>query len=210
MGFNIVITARREREFKYKMKVLEKIVEDTKGKFLSLTPEHEAILFGACLHNDYVARGFRPTGRFFTSFGHFESIGLMKKVIEAGEKCMEDKVKPGGKFTEFGREGFWGWPTEGRHWWQENAYPVDQTDRDARKANFEYFMKTLDLTAKSKGGLGMLPFVLGPQANELFGPSLNNVQDWMRKIKNIFDPENLSDHSGYISPEPQKPPQGIF
>ena len=106
MGFNIVIAARREHEFKYKMKVLEKIVEETKGKFLSLTPEQEEILFGACIHNGYVARGYRPTGSFSTSFGHYESIALMKKIIEGGEKCMEEYIKPGGKFTEFGPEGF--------------------------------------------------------------------------------------------------------
>ena len=209
MGFNIVIAARREREFSYKMKVLEKIVEETNGKFLSLTPEHEEVLFGASIHNDYVARAMRLTGSMNTSFGHFESFALMKKVIEAGEKCFADNVKPGGKFAGAGPEGFWGWPTEGRHWWQENAFVMDPKDSDALKATGEYMMKSFDVIVKAKGGLGILPLAMGPRGFEHLGPSLSNCHEWMRKIKNVFDPENASDHTSHISPEPlQLPPEG--
>lgn len=204
MGCNVIIAARRELEFAYKMKVLEKIVADTNGKFLTLTTEQEEVLFAACLSNDYVPRGMRPTGSFTTSFGHYESIGLMKKVIEAGEACLGDNIKPGGQFTECGPEGFWSWPTEGRHFWQENAFPYDQFDSDSRKATFEYFVKTLDVTVKAKGGLGLMPFLMGTIPLELLGPALSNCHDWMRKIKNTFDPQNSSDHSGYISPESTK------
>jgi len=48
----------------------------------------------------------------------------------------------------------------------------------------------------------MGPFV------DLVGPQLCNVHTWVRKIKNAFDPQNGSDHTGYISPEPPKLPPG--
>ena len=90
--------------------------------------------------------------------------------------------------------------------WQENAFSFDHTDCDSVKAKLEYILKTIGVTIKAKGGLGMIPFAARPLALEQVGPSLSNCHDWMRKIKNVFDPENSSDHTAYISPEPPQKP----
>jgi glycolate oxidase len=207
-GFNIIIAARKESEFKYKMKVLEKIVEETKGKFLSFSPEQEAFLFGFHLHNNNVVRGARTTGTIGGScFGHFESMGLVGKVVEEGERSLaEDYIRPHllkGNDTE----GFWGWPTEGKHWWQEGTFLVNDNS-DAPKAGMQYMMKTINRIFDAKGGLGMQFNVNGALLAEMYGPKLGNVQDWMRKIKNAFDPQNSSDHVFYVSPASQEPSSG--
>ena len=211
MGYNVIIAARTRKEFDYKRKVFEKIVEDTRGKFLTFTPEQETVLLQANLKTTYTPRVFRPTSYFGSSFGQFESVALMKKVVEAGKKVIAEYVKPGGPFVSIGSESFWGWPNEGRHWWQENAFPFDSKDVDSARACMEYVTNATNLVADAKGALGALgqsvtPAVLGPGL-DFYGPKQSNIHIWLRKIKNTFDPQNSSDHSYYISPEPQKPPE---
>jgi hypothetical protein len=48
-----------------------------------------------------------------------------------------------------------------------------------------------------------------PIAREM-GPHISNFQEWMKKIKKAFDPNNASDPSGYIAvdEEPGTPPKG--
>jgi hypothetical protein len=75
-----------------------------------------------------------------------------------------------------------------------------------RKGGNPFASENIKLRSFSKRSLGMIPFAFGVIALEQLGPSLSNCHVWMRKIKNVFDPENSSDHSSYRAPEPQKPP----
>ena len=49
--------------------------------------------------------------------------------------------------------------------------------------------------------LGAPFFVEGTRMHELFGPHMSNYHIWLRKIKQAFDPNNISDSGFYISPE---------
>jgi len=201
IGLEIIINAHTEGEFEYKKKAFEKIVRDTKGRFIEFTPEQEALLLLAHIKICYLPRVLRPTGDLATSFGVDDSIGLLRKVTEEGEKLIH-RYMESGLFLEEGAEGFWGWSTEeGRYLHWENAYAFDPIDVNSRKASFEYIMKSAEVIDQGGFGMAMLPNLLGPFADR-FGPKLNNAQVWMRKIKNTFDPDNSSDHSFYVSPEP--------
>jgi glycolate oxidase len=205
MGWNVTIAARKKRVFDYKKKAFEKIVEDTGGKLLALSPEHESILLLAQILSCYIPRMFRPTkmGGGFLSFSQMESVGLLKDIIQREEECLSEHVKPGGKLMEFGPEAVWGWAVEGRNLWTESICFSHRDDPDGAKARLKYSSKCRDFY---KGGVSIdqRP-LMGPVA-DMFGPQLGNVQEWIRKIKNTFDPENSSDHSCYISPEPPKEP----
>jgi glycolate oxidase len=205
-GYSIIIAGSNKEEFEYRKKVFEKIVADTNGEYVPFTPEQEEVLMVACIKSTYIPRVFRPTAMFASSFGQFESVGLMEQVMTAAEGIMEKYVQPGKEFIDHGPEGFWGWSTEGRHWWQENAYGFDGTDLESINASAEHNQTTLDLIANSKGKMGGLGqalqrAVFGPNL-DVFGPRQSNVHLWIRKIKNAFDPNASSDHSMYISPEP--------
>jgi len=203
MGWNSIIAAHSSKEFQYKKKVFEKIVEITKGRFVELTPEQEALLYTAAIKVCYLPRVARPTGDFCTCFGLDDSLSLMKKVTEVGEAHRGPFVKAG-KFVNDGPEGFWGWPYEqGKYLHWENAYHFDPRDPESRKASLECIMKSADMIEEGGLGVAMLPNLMGPFADR-FGPALGNAHIWMRKIKNAFDPDNSADHSFYISPEPPR------
>lgn len=51
-----------------------------------------------------------------------------------------------------------------------------------------------------KEPVGVTFFANGPAA-DLFGPGLGRPNDWMRKVKNTFDPKDLSDSKAFISPK---------
>ena len=102
---------------------------------------------------------------------------------------------------ENGPEVFWGWLTEGRTWWQENAYGFDPKDQKARDAYNEYGLSVAK--AIMKGGLGQ-DFFSGAYAltlGEDFDKAQNYVKVWAARIKNALDPENQSDHAYYVAPE---------
>lgn len=200
IGWNAVIMGNSSREFEYKKKVFDHIVEVTKGKFLDFTPEQESILLIAAVKVCYIPRVARPTGDFATFFGLEESVSLMKKVTEEGEKHLKGYVDAG-LFVDEGPEGYWGWPYEqGRflHW--ENAYSFDPMDIDSRRASLECIMKSAEIVERGGLGMAMLPNLMGPFADR-FGPALGNAHVWMRKVKNAFDPKNAADPSYYVLPE---------
>lgn len=199
IGLEVVILTHSEREFQFKTKVFRRILEETQGKLIEFTPEQEELLMLAHLKVCYLPRVLRPTGELATSFGMDESIGLLRRVTEAGEKLMHPYIASG-QFVDEGTEGFWGFNSEqGRYLHWENAYAFDSCDPGSRMASLEYIMKTAEAVDQGGLGMAMLPNLLGPFADR-FGPGLNNAQDWMRRIKNVFDPDNASDASFYISP----------
>ncbi len=209
MGFNAIIAGSNREEYEYRKKVFEQIVADTNGQYIKFTPEQEEVLMMACLRSPYIPRVFRPTAAFLTSFGTMESVGLLKKVTTTGEKLMEPWVQPGKEFVDHGSEGFWGWSHEGRNWWHENAYGIDATDPESIKAAVTYSQSVVKNIIDAKGALGALGnnlsgAVYGPGLDQ-FGKWQSNVDVWIRKIKNAFDPNDTSDYSRYVSPEPTEP-----
>lgn len=207
--WNAVIAARTKRDFEYKKKVFEKIVADTKGAFLEFTPEEESLLLFAQLNPLYALRLFRAKkaslGLGGPNFAQMESMSLLKTIQETDEKCLADYVKPGGALMDTGPENSWAWSVENNKLWTESIHFLEETDESLKQA-VEYSMKTQTAIQQAKGALQFDVRMLCGATNDFLGPQLCNVHDWMRKIKKALDPENLADHSAYISPEPPQPP----
>lgn len=203
-----VVSGHSAREFAYKRQVFEQIVADTRGRFLELSPAQQELLYAATIRVCYLPRVFRATGDISTSFGIEESVGLLARTTRIGEQVRGEYVKQG-SFVDDGREGFWGWLYEGGrslHW--ENAYHLDPTDIESRRASREYMMAASQAVVKESVGMVMLPSLFGPFA-DLLGPMYGNPQHLMRKIKNSFDPDNLSDSVFAVPPEPQASPEPL-
>jgi glycolate oxidase len=213
MGWSTVIAGRTKMDFEYKEKVFEKILADTKGRFLVFTPEDEAVLLLSMVNPFYAQRLFRAKKSSLVLGGptlsQLESVGLLKKLYETDEKCMKEYTKPGGQILNAGPEGTWGWSTEGRKLWTEATHSLDETLESLQQGR-EYSAKTIAAIQEARGAIAFdMRFVMGV-LNDVFGPQMCDVQDWLRKIKKAFDPQDLSDHSGYISPEPAQLPLGLM
>lgn len=201
-NLNVIIGGHSRREFEFRTKVFEEIVEATKGKILRLAPEDEEPLFANSLRQTYIPRIFRPVGDFSTSFGIEESFGLIPRIHRRGEELLTAAIKTG-KLPDHGPEAFWTWPTEGRYVHSENAFAFDSNSVEAKKTAMDYVIGSADAT--NKEGMGMGIFCFGP-LTDVIGPTLSNVNEWMRKIKNeVVDPQNRADHFFYVSPEYYNP-----
>jgi glycolate oxidase len=199
-GWFIVLMAHSRREFTYRRRVLETIAADTEGSFHELDDEQREILFLTLIKGCALPRVARPSGDFGTCFGLEESIGLMRKVADAGERHRQPYVKSG-RFLDDGPEGFWGWPYEGRYLHWENAYNFDPRDPQSRTAGLECTLAAAERVAQGGLGMPMLPHLMGPFADR-FGPALGDAHVWMRRIKNTLDPDAHADSSYHVLPAP--------
>lgn len=206
--FDITIVGHTRREFEYKEKAFKRIISDTNASLTEFTPEEAGLLFMTHLKLSYLPRVCRASGELCSSFGLEESPGLIEKVTKVGEDLMTPYHQTGQFVNEGGNESFWGWSTDqGRHMHWENAYSFDPTDPQSRGANLEHVMKTATIINQDGGmGVVMIPGMMGPFA-DMFGPVAgDNIQHWMRQIKNTFDPKCSSDPSYYVFPEPAELP----
>ena len=73
----------------------------------------------------------------------------------------------------------------------------DQTDIESVKGMGDYMEESnqMDLL----GHLGVPFFIEGDKLHNHWGPRLMNYHIWLRKIKEIFDPNGVSDSGFYIS-----------
>jgi len=95
-----MICARTKREFEYKMKVMEKIIEETGGKDMiakgKITPESQA--YCEALRSMMGFHGFLATGSFQSSFGGIDSIAVSFEMVKVNipikKKYTEKKLLP--------------------------------------------------------------------------------------------------------------------
>ncbi|MHA1275384.1 MAG: hypothetical protein ACTSQS_18425, partial [Promethearchaeota archaeon] len=96
----VMICARTKREFEYKMKVMEKIIEETGGKDMiakgKITPESQA--YCEALRSMMGFHGFLATGSFQSSFGGIDSIAVSFEMVKVNipikKKYTEKKLLP--------------------------------------------------------------------------------------------------------------------
>ena len=74
----------------------------------------------------------------------------------------------------------------------------DQTDKSSITGMADYMGKSFQLDLIKH--LGAPFFVEGNRMHDLFGPHMSNYHIWLRKIKEAFDPNDISDSGFYISP----------
>jgi glycolate oxidase len=200
ISWSLMAVSGSSAEAAWRDRTIRAIVEQTGGRILTLDPHHEAMIARNITTSCYVPRAQRGgiTGTI-TSYGIADSFGLLPKAVDRASRLMAPYKKKGGPFTEGDPEQFWIWPSEGRNVWAENIVPVDSVDVDAMAAGLVYVVQTFE--ANDADPTGHSSFATGREPAEMYGPQLGHINEWMRKIKQTFDPAWAAD-GDYIRPKP--------
>jgi len=200
-AWQIVTMGHSDAQAAFQENLVRHVVAETGGRFFEVGEREREIMFRNIVASTYVARVFRGAGAGGTSFGICDSVALLPGVIRTGEKIAEQHRKPGGMYAADCLEGNWAWPTEGRQIWSENILAAQPGTASGIAEALVGFIKHLYLIEKDPS-LGVPAFVAGPLI-DLYGPRMQGVNHWMRRIKLRLDPTWTADASYYV---PQKMP----
>ncbi len=195
-----MLAAHTERELEYQEKVLKKIVEETDGFILdnSKLPFHAAFWWGVN-RSIFPAMAFRPGGAFITSMGSSAAYDCCVKQAEIGEQIKQEYIDNGTFFDDMA-DCTWGGIYEGTSNWGhlEEIGMFDRRDGKSEQGRFDYLDATAEATLKNSLGFGLSSLEHGMY--KVMGPLMNNYHIWQAKVKQVFDPNNVSDGSHYIPP----------
>ncbi len=194
----VMITARTKREFAYKQKVMALILKKFKleniiGKIYTPNP----IFYAEALRSNLGLHGFIATGGFQSSKGVADTAAVCLRSTKSNIPLKQEFIKKKAIVNDFG-EGTWMTSYESGHYFHmESPTMFDQTDANSVEGMAEYMDKSNQIDLLKH--LGAPFFVEGNRMHELFGPHMSNYHIWLRKIKEKFDPNNISDSGFYIS-----------
>lgn len=196
----VIITARTKREFTYKQKVMDFLLNNFKikniiGKIYTPKP----IFYAEALRSNLGLHGFIATGGFQSSKGVADTANVCLRSTKSNIPLKKKFIKQEVIVNDFG-EGTWMSSYESGHYFHmESPTMFDQTKEHSVNGMAEYMEKSNQLDLLKH--LGAPFFVEGTRMHELFGPHMSNYHIWLRKIKETFDPNNISDSGFYISPQ---------
>ncbi|MDD1779012.1 MAG: FAD-binding oxidoreductase [Candidatus Helarchaeota archaeon] len=197
----LLITARTQREFEYKEKVVQTIVEATNGKDFvkkeTLVPRSQCYV--EALRSMLGLHAFMASGAFTSAFGGMDSIGVTITMAELNIPVKMEYVNKK-LLANDGGEGIWLQTYEYGHYAHaEMPAMYDKLNPASKAAVLEYTMRTNQLIYEKALNV---PFAVdGDAMHDYWGPRTCNYQVWLRKLKEAFDPDNNSDAGFYISPE---------
>jgi len=193
-----VSAAYSAQEHDYQIKVLNKILAESSGAILPLgeEPSWKKRDFLTMLKACFIPRlAFRCTGTFgcdgMMAQENIDSCALALKM----DRSLRDKYSEKGVIMNDGTYNNWGVVYEGGHLGVlEGGYSFSSTN-DSFKVFGEMVKEGTDQSLKIPISMGWM--AMGGMAR-VYGPYLCNVDKWMIKIKNTFDPKTACDPSGYI------------
>ncbi|MHA1300162.1 MAG: FAD-binding oxidoreductase [Candidatus Helarchaeota archaeon] len=198
----IVTAAQTEREFNYKEKVLNKLIEETNGKEVTKKLAIPNVSYADGLRCNLGYHGFLISGAFQSTHGPMETMTMCRHMIEANIPLKKEFIKKGVVANDEG-EGAWSTSYEHGHFYHcEMPTMYDQTNIESVKGMVEYTEKCNELDLVKH--LGIPFFIEGDKMHDWYGPYCSNYHVWLRKIKEAFDPENVADSGFYISTEKEK------
>ncbi|MHA1579529.1 MAG: hypothetical protein ACTSUQ_07870 [Candidatus Freyarchaeota archaeon] len=83
---------------------------------------------------------------------------------------------------------------------QEELVLFNPRDKKQAETIEQFVDACAEASAEESLGIGFSLFA-GKHIHELFGPRSCNYHIWQKRVKKIFDPDDLSDSTYYISPE---------
>ncbi len=194
----VIITARTNREFDYKQKVMSMILDEMKltniiGKLYTPNP----IFYAEALRSNLGLHGFIATGGFQSTKGVCDTAAVCLRSTKKNIPMKKEFIKKGVIANDFG-EGHWMTSYESGHYYHvESPTMFDQTDVSSVEGMAEYMESSNQIDLLKH--LGAPFFVEGDKMHKLFGPHMSNYHIWLRKIKQAFDPNNIADSGFYIS-----------
>ena len=199
----VIITARTNREFDYKQKVMSMILDEMKltniiGKLYTPNP----IFYAEALRSNLGLHGFIATGGFQSTKGVCDTAAICIRSTKKNIPMKKEYIKKGVIANDFG-EGHWMTSYESGHYYHvESPTMFDQTDVDSVEGMADYMEASNQMDLLKH--LGAPFFVEGDKLHEMFGPHMSNYHIWLKKIKQAFDPNNIADSGFYISGQEEK------
>jgi glycolate oxidase len=198
-GFMVLIAANSPRDFEFKKRVLERIVEETDGMYLKEVedPENEG---------GYIWRYFRETGSIKETgrvlapqagmVGGTDVFPLMTYFIKSTTKIKEKLIKEGMLFDD-GTSPFIQSIEHGHTGHGEILARISLRCKDPRAVGREIGMGSNKISIEEH--FGVPQHVWSDAVHDMYGPHASNYHLWLRKIKKTFDPNGASESSTYIT-----------
>jgi glycolate oxidase len=200
-GFVIMIAGNSSRELEYKKKVLQKITEETQGVSLKEIEDPEinqGVVWRFVRMTTAVREAHRATGVWFGNMAGHNYSAITAKYSQTAAKLKDDLIKQGLLFDgDRGMLDLMLWPQEHGHRGLAEVvfryFPTPET-----MAGIEYLREECRKVALNEHQGG--PYsVAGDLLHDRFGPHYSNYQIWLRKAKQAFDPNGVSEYANYIS-----------
>lgn len=194
----VLIAARTKREFDYKQKVMNMLLEELKLKNIIGTRYNPNSLFYAeALRSNLGLHGFIVTGGFQSTKGQCDTVKTCLRTTKKSIPLKKKYIEKGVIGNDFG-EGVWMTSYESGHYFHvESPTMFDQTDKESAKGMGDFMEENYQFDLVKH--LGAPFFVEGDRMHDAFGPYMMDYHKWLRKIKKAFDPNGIADSGFYIS-----------
>ncbi len=201
----ILMAANSPEEHAYQAKVLDMILGETGGKIVPLgeKPSFKNRDYIHMVKTSFTGRSaFRLTGGLGAGGGTIvtgDTIDNAAVALNMADR-LRDKYAAKGVIYDDGMYNNWATAMEAGHWGHyEGPFMTDVTDEESCKGAMQ-----LDEEATEPPfdvPLSNSWMAMGWVRTKVYSPHCGNFHTWMRKIKKVFDPNNVSDPVGYVSAE---------
>nr|MDO8100429.1 FAD-binding oxidoreductase [Candidatus Njordarchaeota archaeon] len=195
----VLVAAHTEREFKYRTKLVSEITKEHGGSDLVEIGVVKPLStsYAEAVRNMFGSHAFRFTSCFQSTHGGMDTISMAVNLAKVNKDIKLKYIKKELIGDDRG-EGIWASFYEQGHFaHMEMPTIYDPSSAESCKGYSDYWVECNDTDIKKS--LGIPFFIVGDKNHDLFGPHCNNYQVWLRKIKEAFDPNDISDSGHYIS-----------
>ena len=198
-GFMLIIAGNSARDFEYKKRALQQIIEETDGR--SLEPVEDPKNAGGYIWRFIRVTGsirevHRATGAFAGEVGGTDVFSLMRAYIARAAGIKQDFINKGLLHAD-GTDPFVQSIEHGHQGHGELLIRYFPSNPESAQASFEVFMEA-NRTAV-EGHFGVPHHVWSDDIHDMYGLDTTNYTRWLRKIKKTFDPNAVSEPGHYIS-----------
>lgn len=197
-GFVIVIIGNSIREFEFKKKVFQKIIEEMQGKSLKIVEDEKiggALLWRLIRITASIRETFRASG---SHSGLFPGHGEFLPIVNLTQKLAQAKaeIQKNGLIFDDGADPFVWTEEHGNMTHAEVLYRFSINNESLEGIRY-LNEESVKICLKEPAGVPF--FVRGDKLHDIFGPHACNYHLWLRKIKKAFDPNGVCDATDYIS-----------
>ena len=197
-GFVVAIAGNSRREFEYKKKVLQQIIDETGGESLKQIEDPQiwgAILWRFIRMTTAIREAHRATGAWFGNMAGHNYSAIEAKYTQTAAKLKDELISKGLIFE--GDRGLI----------DLMLWPQDHGHRGLAEIIFRYFpspdtLKGIENLMQECLNVALNEHLGGPAMppdDNLFGPHYSNYHLWLKKLKAAFDPSNLAESGRYVT-----------
>ncbi len=200
-GFQVILAGNSANDMDYKKRVLKQIMEEHQG--ISLQPLDDSkigagfvwrcIRISASIRECFRIRGTRQHAAFLGGTQMFaKEVRYMENLAKVKQRLTDEGI------IRDDTAGYIGWTHELGHLGHgEMLFQLNEDTPRALAATGELRAQAIKIALETHYGV---PSQVGGDAlHEMFGPLACNYHSWLRKVKQAFDPNDLSDALLYIT-----------